>query len=76
MEKMLREYALRNIYRIALMKAEELVGYLPKDMGLTLVTLSLLLARVLAVATRGKSRAKREQMTDGIVDFIREQMKG
>ena len=70
----LRDYALTNIYRIAEKKAEELVCYLPKNMSITIVALSLLLAKVIAVATQGKRKAKREQMTDGIVDFIRRQI--
>ena len=75
MDKELRDYALRSIYKVAAKKAEELVCYLPKETGMTIVVLSLLLAKVIAVATQGKRKAKREQMTDGIVDFIRRQIK-
>ena len=67
--------ALRSIYKVAAKKAEELVCYLPKNMSITIVALSLLLAKVIAVATQGKRKAKREKMTDGIVDFIRNQVK-
>ena len=74
MEQELREFALRNIYRIAAKKAEELVCYLPKNMSITIVALSLLLAKVIAVATQGKRKAKREKMTEGIFDFIRKQI--
>ena len=75
MENDLRMYALRSIYKLAAKKAEELVCYLPKETGMTIVVLSLLLAKVIAVATRGKRKAKREKMTDGIVDFIRSQVR-
>ena len=71
----MKELALRSIYKVAAKKAEELVCYLPKDMRITIVALSLLLAKVIAVATQGKRKAKREKMTDGIVDFIRNQVK-
>ncbi len=74
MEQELREFALRNIYRIAAKKAEELVCYLPKNMSITIVALSLLLAKVIAVATQGKRKAKREQMIEGIFQFIRRQI--
>ena len=74
LEKDLRELALQSIYKVAAKKAEELVCYLPKNMSITIVALSLLLAKVIAVATQGKRKAKREQMTDGIVDFIRRQI--
>ena len=74
MEQELRELALRSIYKVAAKKAEELVCYLPKNMSITIVALSLLLAKVIAVATQGKRKAKREKMTDGIVDFIRNQI--
>ena len=70
----LRDYALRNIYRIAAKKAEEMVCYLPENTSITIVALSLLLAKVITVATRGRRRAKREQMTEGIVDFLRNQI--
>ncbi len=70
MEKELREYALRNIYRIAAKKAEELVCYLPKNTSITIVALSLLLAKVIAVATQGKRKMKREKMIEGIFQFI------
>ncbi len=75
MEQELRELALRSIYKVAAKKAEELVCYLPKNMSITIVALSLLLAKVIALATQGKRKAKREKMTDGIVDFIRNQVK-
>ena len=75
MDKDLKELALRSIYKVAAKKAEELVCYLPKNMSITIVALSLLLAKVIAVATQGKRKAKREKMTDGIVDFIRNQVK-
>ena len=75
MEQELRDYALRNIYRIAEKKAEELVCYLPENMSITIVALSLLLAKVIAMATRGRRKAKREQMTEGIIEFIRSQVK-
>ena len=74
MDKDLKELALRSIYKVAAKKAEELVCYLPKNMSITIVALSLLLAKVIAVATQGKRKAKREKMTDGIVDFIRRQI--
>ena len=74
LERDLRELALRSIYKVAAKKAEELVCYLPKNVSITIVALSLLLAKVIAVATQGKRKAKREQMTDGIVDFIRRQI--
>ena len=74
MDKDLKELALRSIYKVAAKKAEELVCYLPKNMSITIVALSLLLAKVIAVATQGKRKAKREKMTDGIVDFIRNQI--
>ena len=70
MENDLRMYALRSIYKLAAKKAEELVCYLPKETGMTIVVLSLLLARVIAVATRGKKKAKRERMIEGIFQFI------
>ena len=63
-----------SIVKVAAKKAEELVCYLPKNMSITIVALSLLLAKVIAVATQGKRKAKREKMTDGIVDFIRRQI--
>ena len=63
-----------NIYRIAAKKAEELVCYLPKNMSITIVALSLLLAKVIALATQGKRKAKREQMIEGIFQFIRRQI--
>ena len=75
LERDLRELALRSIYKVAAKKAEELVCYLPKNTSITIVALSLLLAKVIAVATQGKRKAKREKMTDGIVDFIRNQVK-
>ena len=75
MEQELREFALRNIYRIAAKKAEEMVCYLPENTSITIVALSLLLANVIAAATQGKRKAKREQMTDGIVEFIKMQIK-
>ena len=74
LERDLRELALRSIYKVAAKKAEELVCYLPKNMSITIVALSLLLAKVIAVATQGKRKMKREKMTDGIVDFIRNQI--
>ena len=74
MEQELRELALRSIYKVAAKKAEELVCYLPKNTSITIVALSLLLAKVIAVATQGKRKMKREKMTDGIVDFIRNQI--
>ena len=74
MDKDLKELALRSIYKVAAKKAEELVCYLPKNTSITIVALSLLLAKVIAVATQGKRKMKREKMTDGIVDFIRNQI--
>ncbi len=74
MEQELRELALRSIYKVAAKKAEELVCYLPKNMSITIVALSLLLAKVIAVATQGKRKMKREKMTEGIFDFIRKQI--
>ncbi len=74
MEQELRELALRSIYKVAAKKAEELVCYLPKNVSITIVALSLLLAKVIAVATQGKRKAKREKMTEGIFDFIRKQI--
>ena len=74
LEKDLKELALRSIYKVAAKKAEELVCYLPKNTSITIVALSLLLAKVIAVATQGKRKMKREKMTDGIVDFIRNQI--
>ena len=74
LEKDLRELALRSIYKVAAKKAEELVCYLPKNVSITIVALSLLLAKVIAVATQGKRKMKREKMTEGIFDFIRKQI--
>ena len=74
MEQELRELALRSIYNVAAKKAEELVCYLPKNMSITIVALSLLLAKVIAVATQGKRKAKRDAMTEAIFDFIRKQI--
>ncbi len=74
MEQELRELALRSIYKVAAKKAEELVCYLPKNMSITIVALSLLLAKVIAVATQGKRKAKREKMTEAIFDFIRKKI--
>ncbi len=74
MEQELREFALRNIYRIAAKKAEELVCYLPKNTSITIVALSLLLAKVITVATQGKRKAKREIAIEAIFDFIRKQI--
>ncbi len=74
MEQELRELALRSIYKVAAKKAEELVCYLPKNTSITIVALSLLLAKVIAVATQGKRKAKREKMTEAIFDFIRKQI--
>ena len=74
LEKDLRELALRSIYKVAAKKAEELVCYLPKNMSITIVALSLLLAKVIAAATQGKRKAKREKMTEAIFDFIRKQI--
>ena len=70
----LRELALRSIYKVAAKKAEELVCYLPKNTSITIVALSLLLAKVIAVTTQGKRKTKREKMTEGIFDFIRKQI--
>ncbi|MBP5522803.1 MAG: hypothetical protein J6X74_01080 [Bacteroidaceae bacterium] len=67
-------YALRNIYGIAAKKAEELVCYLPKNTSITIVALSLLLAKVIALATQGKRKMKREIAIEGIFDFIRKQI--
>ena len=75
LERDLRELALRSIYKVAAKKAEELVCYLPKNMSITIVALSLLLAKVIAVATQGKRKAKREKIFNGIVDFIKNQVK-
>ena len=74
LEKDLRELALRNIYGIAAKKAEELVCYLPKNMSITIVALSLLLAKVIAMATQGKRKMKRDIAIDAIFDFIRNQI--
>ena len=74
MDKDLKELALRSIYKVAAKKAEELVCYLPKNMSITIVALSLLLAKVIAVATQGKRKAKREKMTEAIFDFIRKKI--
>ena len=63
-------YALRSIYKLAAKKAEELVCYLPKNTSITIVALSLLLAKVIAVATQGKRKMKREKMIEGIIQFI------
>ena len=70
LEKDLRELALRSIYKVAAKKAEELVCYLPKNTSITIVVLSLLLAKVIAMATQGKRKAKREKMIEGIIQFI------
>ena len=70
----LRELALRSIYKVAAKKAEELVCYLPKNMSITIVALSLLLAKVIAVATQGKRKMKRDIAIDAIFDFIRNQI--
>ena len=74
MEQELRELALRSIYKVAAKKAEELVCYLPKNVSITIVALSLLLAKVIAVATQGKRKAKRDIAIEGIFDFIRKQI--
>ena len=74
MDKDLKELALRSIYKVAAKKAEELVCYLPKNMSITIVALSLLLAKVIAVATQGKRKAKRDIAIEGIFDFIRRQI--
>ncbi len=74
LERDLRELALRSIYKVAAKKAEELVCYLPKNMSITIVALSLLLAKVIAVATQGKRKAKRDIAIDAIFDFIRKQI--
>ncbi len=71
MEQELRELALRSIYKVAAKKAEELVCYLPKNMSITIVALSLLLAKVIAVATQGKRKMKRDIAIDAIFEFIR-----
>ena len=70
MENDLRMYALRSIYKLAAKKAEELVCYLPKNTSITIVALSLLLAKVITVATQGKRKMKREKMIEGIFQFI------
>ena len=70
MENDLRMYALRSIYKLAAKKAEELVCYLPKNTSITIVALSLLLAKVITVATQGKRKMKREKMIEGIIQFI------
>ena len=44
-------------------------------MSITIVALSLLLAKVIAAATQGKRKQKREMMTEGIFEFIRNRMK-
>ena len=75
MEQELRELALRSIYKVAAKKAEELVCYLPKNVSITIVALSLLLAKVITVATQGKRKMKREKIFNGIVDFIKNQVK-
>ena len=74
LERDLRELALRSIYKVAAKKAEELVCYLPKNMSITIVALSLLLAKVIAVATQGKRKMKRDIAIDAIFDFIRNQI--
>ena len=74
MDKDLKELALRSIYKVAAKKAEELVCYLPKNVSITIVALSLLLAKVIAVATQGKRKMKREIAIEGIFDFIRKQI--
>ena len=74
MDKDLKELALRSIYKVAAKKAEELVCYLPKNMSITIVALSLLLAKVIAVATQGKRKMKREIAIEAIFDFIRKQI--
>ena len=76
LERDLRELALRSIYKVAAKKAEGLACYLPKNMSITSVALSLLLSRVIALATQGKRKAKREKMTEGIIEFIRERING
>jgi hypothetical protein len=70
----LRELALRSIYKVAAKKAEELVCYLPKNTSITIVALSLLLAKVIAVATQGKRKMKRDIAIEAIFDFIRNQI--
>ena len=74
LERDLRELALRSIYKVAAKKAEELVCYLPKNTSITIVALSLLLAKVIAVATQGKRKAKRDIAIEGIFQFIRRQI--
>ena len=74
MEQELRELALRFIYKVAAKKAEELVCYLPKNMSITIVALSLLLAKVIAVATQGKRKMKRDIAIEAIFDFIRKKI--
>ncbi len=71
MDKDLKELALQSIYKVAAKKAEELVCYLPKNMSITIVALSLLLAKVIAVATQGKRKAKRDIAIEAIFEFIR-----
>ena len=66
--------ALRSIYKVAAKKAEELVCYLPKNMSITIVALSLLLAKVIAVATQGKRKMKRDIAIEAIFDFIKKQI--
>ena len=74
LERDLRELALRSIYKVAAKKAEELVCYLPKNMSITIVALSLLLAKVIAVATQGKRKMKRDIAIEAIFDFIKKQI--
>ena len=74
LERDLRELALQSIYKVAAKKAEELVCYLPKNVSITIVALSLLLAKVIAVATQGKRKMKRDIAIDAIFDFIRNQI--
>ena len=74
LERDLRELALQSIYKVAAKKAEELVCYLPKNMSITIVALSLLLAKVIAMATQGKRKMKRDIAIDAIFDFIRNQI--
>ena len=74
LERDLRELALRSIYNVAAKKAEELVCYLPKNTSITIVALSLLLAKVIAVATQGKRKMKRDIAIEAIFEFIRNQI--
>ena len=74
LERDLRELALRSIYKVAAKKAEELVCYLPKNTSITIVALSLLLAKVIAVATQGKRKMKRDIAIEAIFEFIRNQI--